>query len=684
MSKKPHYLVILFFMILAYQNCAPFEVSQKSVVYSSGQLEVDRFNAAKAVIQKNCASCHYAGAPGGTLLFNSEAEYINSNLVTAGSVSTSKIITRLRNYPTEIAGRNMPPTGPIADADYATLTSWISSMSVPQANNAFTCSPDEPASTLDARRLSKTELLRSLQRILERAFGATEANQILTGSASTFMSRIPNDNRTPYSRSDRSFESNHADAYFNLAEELANSMTNTVRYSRLVTTYVNYAPGACTSLNVNTLSSACRDAFINNFLLRLWGRPLESGSNELVAYQSEFERGLNSVQSVNNFLFRALLSPQFLHHVYTDVTPTSGNTATLSSFAVARRLSYHFQLAGPDEQLLQMALSSNLAEDPSYTLAVNLVSQSPTPMIQDFVDDWLKLYRVSSIATPNTAKWARVSSGITFDSNLRTAMRQELIDFTTYLYQAGRPVQELLTSNVSTARQSELMKVYGVTTPAPSSFNESTAVRLPANERSGILTRAGYLYNSGESERPVVRGLHVMNDILCTEVKGTVPPAAAMTALPTGLFTTREKYDHATSGSSCIGCHGQINPIGNAFAKYNSFGGYQLSEPIFVDGVYRQDLPVNSRVNLQVPLQTNEEVEDGVAFSEWIAKSTHFQSCLTKKYQTYTQRLATTPSTTSSCDMQRMSEIIKNNGSLSDFLRAPASNSKFRARTLVR
>ena len=675
--------------MLPFQNCGSgFQLSKSTPGATElrsedgpDQGKASRFEAARKVIQSNCTACHYAGAAGGALLFDTEAEYINAKLVTPGSVSTSKLITRLRNYTAPIEGRTMPPSGPVADQDFAALTSWVGSMEITNTE-MFLCSSDEPAATLDARRLSKTELLNSLRRILSRPFGATEAEQILTGSASTFINRIPNDSRLPFSRSDRAVESGHADAFFDLAEELATNMTNTNRYSRLVTTYVNYAPGSCTSLNTATLSAPCRDAFISNFLLRLWGRPLESGSGELAAYQAEFASGVSSAQAVNNFVFRALLSPQFLHHVYTDVTPASGAPATLSSFAVARRLSYHFQLAGLDEELIRMAATTDLSTDASFALALNRLSQSAAPMLEDFADDWLKLYRIGSINAPTTPKWSRVAADITLDPDLKAAMRQELIDFVGYLYKEGRPVQDLLTSNVSVARHPDLMKIYGQTTAAPGTFGESTAVRLPATERGGITTRAGYLINAGESERPVMRGLHVMSDFLCAEVKGRIPAEAASAVIPAGLLTTREKYDQVTSSSSCTGCHSQINPVGNAFAQYNAFGGFQRSEPIFVDGTYRQDLPTNSRVNLQASLQENVSVDGGAEFSQWIAQSSHFRACFSRQYQAYSQRLPALPTSNNSCDMRRMSEIIRNNGSLADFMRAPAADPRFRRRTL--
>ena len=680
-TKQLASIALLSLALVPFQNCGKFETMEMASLDLGSENFANRFEAAKQVIQTNCTACHYPGATSGNLLFETEAEYRSAQLVTPGSISTSKLITRLRNYTAPIDGRNMPPTGPISAQDFATLTAWVSGMELPGGTDIFTCTPGEGASTLDARRLSKTELRNSLRRILVRPFGTTEADQILTGAAAAF-DRIPNDSRAPFSRSDRAFESGHADGQFELAEALATAMTNSARYSRLVTTYVNYAPGNCTSLNTASLSTACRDAFINNFLLRLWGRPLESGSTELTNFQAEFGGGISSTEAVNNFVFRALLSPQFQNHIYTDITAT-GSSGVLSSFAIARRLSYHFQLAGLDEDLIRMAQTTDLRDDTNFALALNHVSQTPTAMLQDFADDWLKLHRISGIATPNTPKFNHVSSGIAVNSALRSAMRQELLDFVTYIYQAGRPVQDLITSNVSLARQADLMRIYGQTTAAPATFNETTAVRLPAAERAGIMTRAGYLYYSGESERPVIRGVHVMADFLCAEVKGQVPAEAAMTPIPEGLFTTREKYEQITSSSSCSGCHSQINPVGNAFSSYNAFGGYQAMEPVFVNGTFRQNLATDARVNLQATLHENVTVQGGVEFSQWIARSNHFRACFSRQYQAYTQRLSTLPTATNSCDMQRMSEVISNNGSLVDFLRAPATGVEFRRRNLV-
>jgi hypothetical protein len=692
--KKSFVTVVSCILVLAlYQNCGPGFGSNSSGLQSLGadfqQLEqinaARRFEAAQVVLQNNCTACHYVGADIGPVTFGTEAEFINAGLVTPGSISSSRLITRLRNYPVEIEGRNMPPTGPLDESDYATLTSWVEGMlREPSAANVFACDPNEPASGLDARRLSNYELYNSLYSILERAFGANGASNILSASPDTFTNRLPEDNPVPFSKSDRSFESTHAQAYFDLAEEIANAITQPNRIEDFVTTYINYNRGACTNLSINNLSSACRDAFIQNFLLRLWGRPVDTSpaNNELEAYRAEFTVGVNTSQAINNFTFRALLSPAFLHFVYTDVNPSPSGAARLSSFAIARRLSYHFSMSGLSEEMIQLASTRDLSQDENFSVALNVAAQNAEPMVNDFVEDWLRLYNIFDVQNPNSPKWQSISQGINFNNNLREAMREEILDLANYLYSAGRPVKELLTSNVSFARNNDLMQIYGQNNPAPNNTNENNAIRFPTGERSGIPTRAGYLYNSGDSDNPVVRGVHMMSDFLCTQVRGTIPAEAAMAVPPMGVLTTRDKFEQMTSPSSCVGCHSQINPLGFAYANYNAFGGFQEQEPIFDDGSLQATLPVNATVDLQAAVGENVTVDGGVEFNAWIAESRHFNQCFSRIYHTYNQRLNDRPTTVDSCEMQRLSDVIINNGSLQDFFRAPAADIRFRYRTI--
>lgn len=650
-----------------------------------------RFAAARDVITRNCAGCHFPGSTSGALSFNTEIEYINAGLVSPGSLSGSKLIYRLRNYPQPLEGRTMPPGGPLSASDYSALESWV--MNIPASvvpSNFFACSTTEAPATLDAKRLSKTEVLNTLRLMLSRALGETETSQILTSNASFFTNRIPNDSKAPYSKGDDNFSALHARSYFDLASELSDLLIQSTRYSRFVSTYVNYNRGSCVLSDVNNLSTSCRDAFIQNFLLRLWGRPAESNdanlNNEMASFQQEFALSPNSVAGVGNVIFKALVSPQFLFHVYNDVTLQSNNINQLSSYAIARRLSYQYMRSGLDEGLLSIAQTQNLNSEVGFQSALNYVSLRNQPMVEEFTDEWLKLSSMPIQTNATHPKFVTISQGITVNDSLRQAMQREIIDLVAYLNNQSRPVREILTSNVSFARHPDLMRIYGQTTAAPATVTEQTAVRFPASQRGGILTRAGYLFGGSHTERPIIRGVHIQEQFLCRTVSGSVPPNATQTSLPTSEnLTTREKYQQITSGSSCIGCHSQINPIGFAFSQYNTLGAFQTSEPVFnANNVFVQYLPTNSVVNLQVAMGLDVVSNNAIEYSQIVADSRDFKRCFSQHYYSYSNGLRSRTTQQNSCSMQRMYQTIDNNGTLNEFFRAPAEQANFKLRTLVR
>lgn len=74
-----------------------------------------RFEAAKEVLQRNCVSCHSStgSMPTTSLTSNNESYFISANLIAPGKAAESRLLTKLRNYPTGGSARTMPPTGPL-------------------------------------------------------------------------------------------------------------------------------------------------------------------------------------------------------------------------------------------------------------------------------------------------------------------------------------------------------------------------------------------------------------------------------------------------------------------------------------------------------------------------------------------------------------------------------------------
>jgi len=556
--------------------------------------------------------------------------------------------------------------------------------------NAFACDANEAPERLDARRFSKVYLYNTLNGILTRAYGAAEAASILASAPVSFNSKVPQDTVAPFSKSDTNFDLAHATAYFEVAHELATLISGSTRITQFVNTYINYNRGACTLTTVDTMSAACRDVLIRNFILRAWGRPVEENNTnlnyEITGFQSEFQSG--NAAGVGALVFKALTAAPFLMQVNSDITQVSGTSYRLSSYAIARRLAFDFMQSAPDEGLLAIAQSQDLTVDPGFTNALNYVSAPAraVPQLREFTAEWLKLSQIPIFVNQSHPKFQRIAQGITVDNNLRTAIIDEVLELSSYLYSASRPVTELLTSNVSFARQAGLMRIYGQTTAAPQTVTEANAVRFPAGERSGLITRSAYLVAGDHTERPVMRGLHVRRDLLCLDLAGAPPPDAFNTPLPTGTdMTTREKYHAITSGGSCVGCHAQINPPGFALSRYNALGGHQTMEPIFdANGQFVRELPVDAAITTSAFMSESRSINGAVEFSDYISRSQEFKRCLTQHYYSYLRGLTQRTQSQNSCAMNRMYQAIDSGGSMTDFVRAPALDARFKLRQLVK
>lgn len=554
--------------------------------------------------------------------------------------------------------------------------------------NPFACDPTEAPSELNARRLSRVEVTNAVRDLLQRALGPTDTTAMLTRL--NLPGRLPAATvGSSYSTSDSNFSVLHANEFFSLTDALATELGAPANYTRFVTTYVSYAPGTCTALTPDTLSDACEDALVRNFTLRAWGRPLEesaaNGNDELTSFRREFSLAATSREGVEAMVMKALLGPQFLFHLQTDVRAEQGDVYRLSSHAIARRLSFVFTQSLPSEALLTLAASEDLADDASFERAVALVTPQLGGTVTQFGREWLHLDTLPSFTDATHPKAVLVRAGLSANDALKNAMRDETLELLRWVSETDGTLTDVFTSDVSFARQPDLMRVYGQSTPAPATVTAQNAVRFPAGQRSGLLTRAAMLMNGSHTENPVIRSIHIRRNLLClsTPQPGELPPNSLSPPEPNAALTTRERYHAKTANQPCQGCHSFINPMGFALSKYNALGAYQPMEPAFdANWNHVGALPTDSRVNLLPALGIDREVADGLELGEVVAGTQSLKSCLTRNYFSYVNGLAELPTNASSCSMSRMYQSLSDGASLKTFFQNAVADSGFRRRTL--
>lgn len=657
---------------------------------------LSRFDAMKQVLQAKCMSCH-TGSTTSAPNFNlaTEEEFINRGLVVAGSLAESKLVFRLRNYTVDNGVRNMPPTGALTGTEYTLITNWVSMLTrivPPTVNgNEFVCNPNELPDSLNARRLSKNEYFNSLRSLFSRALGTTETDALLTQH--NVFARVPEDVSITFATGDKNFSAVHAYEFFAIANSLSAGLIEGTRLSQFVSTFINYNRGTCAYTDAANLNLDCRATLARNFLLRAWGRPAETTNtnmnNELASFMQEFQLATSTAAGIEAIIFKALLSPQFLYHLQISVETTADpQVHRLTSYAIARRIAFIFNQTLPDETLLNLAATRNLADETSFIEAVNYATQNLDSSLSQFTREWLHIKQLPAYRDQTHPKFQLITQGLTANENLKSVMIREVTDLVNYIAKNNRPVSELFTSNVSLARDPNLMQLYGQNTPAPVTVTEQNAVRFPAGERSGLLTRAAMLFSGSHSENPILRGIHIRKYLMCLQMSDPPPGLPADSFTPPALdanLTTRQRYHNKTSGTSCVGCHSQINPVGFAFSKYNAFGAFQNTEPIFdVNNQLVNNLSTDARVNLQLALAINLDTTDAMDFSEYVSRSKEFKKCITEKFYTYANGLSEKPASNISCSMNRMYQGLDAGSTLQDFFKSTVLDSRFRFRKIDR
>ncbi len=661
----------------------------------------ERFTLAKNVINANCLGCHQSGGTAGHASFDldNEIDFIREGFVSPGEIDRSKIIYRILNYGGDRS--NMPlNSGPLSNNDYGILLDWVSQMQ--NYETPYACDPQvSPLASLpgtNAKRLSMRQYDNTLVDLLGFSLSEPVAEDVLANAKSGLY--VPQDSGRVFSRENNAFTGDHVEFYFNMAESLA-STVSTQYLQPFVTNTIALDAGSCTNPDINNLSTACRRSFIRNFASRAFRRTLRLASdnlttrfgeniNELNSLEEEFT-GVSTRDGVNRFLIRVFMSPSFLFQVEDqNLIASASNSAEvhqLSDQAIISRLSYRFWNTMPDEQLWNIADSYDLSTDTGFTQALNHILSDQSKLdrgLREFYNEWLKLGRTPQFSA--TPQLDVVAGNVNYGPELRQAMIDEVEELGSFITSSGGSFDDLFMTDISFARDPELLKVYGLSTPAPTNITVNNAPRFPSSQqRAGVLTRAAMLVSGSELSSPILRGAHLRRDILCMDL-GAPPNNALEQFNNTQVdyrLSTRDKTQIKTSGSSCVSCHSIINPIGFAFSNFDSMGAFISEEPIFDDnGTFTNShVPVDSQVDLSNILGPGSQANNAREMSQLVASQISTKSCFNEKVFTYFNNRVPDVNQ-DACRLESTYQSLDPNSSLLDMARKLGEGAEFRYRKI--
>jgi hypothetical protein len=363
-------------------------------------------------------------------------------------------------------------------------------------------------------------------------------------------------------------------------------------------------------------------AFIERFGERAFRRPLTS--EEIDAHAAQFARGEALFPEDEPFaagvraaLEALLQSPHFIYRVELgDAAAEAGGFIPLRAHEIATKLSYFLWNTTPSDDLLLAARTGDL--DTAGAVRAHAERMLADARAREVVASFHRqLYDMEHYLdlSKDPERFPE------FVPEMGDDMQREAERFVDHVvFEEEGGLTELLTSRTAFVNE-RLAAVYGVEGELTS---ELTQVELDAAERSGLLTRLGFLAMKATAREPdaIHRGVFVNLRILCASLP---PPPDDATSLPPGEQKTNRDRVTAHTGKGTCGesCHGTlINPAGFAFEHYDAIGRYRTTDNGF---------PVNAADTY--PFQGGPlSYEDAIEFSELIAESPEAHACYAKRW----------------------------------------------------
>ena len=292
------------------------------------------------------------------------------------------------------------------------------------------------------------------------------------------------------------------------------------------------------------------------FLRRAFRRPVTEAEAGL--YQSIFLARLKDGDHFQDALkaaYRsALVSPDFLL--------LRGN----GPFALASKLSYFLWAGPPDDELLALAESGQLAKPAVLRTQIQRLLQDKraTRFVEDFTGQWLRLREIDS-TQPDKALYPQ------FTPLLQESMIQETRAYFAELLNADLGIAHVVKSDFAMLNEA-LAEAYGI--EGVWGHDIRRVPLPPGSVRGPFITQGSVLKISanGTTTSPVTRGAFVMEKIL--GIVPTPPPPGTGNIEPDtrGTTTVRAQLEKHKNNATCASCHVKMDPYGFALESFDVMG----------------------------------------------------------------------------------------------------------------
>jgi len=321
----------------------------------------------------------------------------------------------------------------------------------------------------------------------------------------------------------------------------------------------------------------CAREILSALVRRAYRRPSTPADVELLMPFFADGRAAGGFDAgIERALERLLVSPQFLYRIERDPANVApGEAFLLSPIELASRLSFFLWSSLPDDRLLDLAESGELAGEPVLEAEVTRMLADPRAdaLIDNFAAQWLFLRDVEG-KTPDLFVFRD------FDEGLREAFVTETELFVASVFDEERSVLDLIESDYTFLNE-RLAEHYGIPYVKGSRFRR---VQLPeGSPRGGLLGQGSILTLTSYPTRtsPVLRGKYLMTNLLASPPPpppANVPALEADTNGENAAMTLREAMARHRANPECASCHANFDPIGFALEQFDAVGRYRETE----------------------------------------------------------------------------------------------------------
>jgi Protein of unknown function (DUF1592)/Protein of unknown function (DUF1588)/Protein of unknown function (DUF1595)/Protein of unknown function (DUF1585)/Protein of unknown function (DUF1587) len=393
---------------------------------------------------------------------------------------------------------------------------------------------------------------------------------------------------------------------------------------------------------------ACVAAFLQDFGLRIYRRPLEAEeSSRLLAFYAKSKQSFDFPTAVRLLLQAMLQSPHFLYRVETQGTPVSASVVKLPGYQLASRLSYLLWSSTPDQPLLQAAASGALDTPEGIKAQAERLLTDPRAKqaVSSFFSQWLDFEKISKIGQADKS----AAAFPTFKPSLPALLRQEAELFVQDVFFDGGDLNRLLSGNYTFMNQ-ELAEFYGVSGPSGADFAK---VLLDPQRRAGVLTQGGFLASHAKADQtsPVQRGLFVREQLLCAAPPP--PPANVNTMLPPPdpQATTRERLTMHRSAPACAGCHALLDPVGFAFEHFDGVGLWRDAE---------SGKPIDATGEIVSTVDADGKIDGALELAAKLSQSAQVRQCVAKQWFRF--GYGRSEADVDQCTLQRLTDTFASSG----------------------